>query len=345
MDDLDLVLNLPGGVARFPIHAGALKAWYDFGLSRPKKMICTSAGALTASTFAGWNDESFEKGIKIIEELTPAHIFTYHRGLKVKLTALGIASLGLSAIVLFDDQVSKGKKVAMGLGGLILLLVTEGMVGREFLLNESLVSVDPLINLLEKKLDFNANFNSSIDIVILVADANKPGKIIFTNRDILNSDSQNPEHRQRWLRVLRATSRIPGKFSFVQIDGINTVDGEVWTDFPINLMKRHKKVVRLDYWPPLQPESSPKDWMSDLSRSFDIMRDRCTQKKMDNYEYERRHNPALPEIFYLRLSPHLFGQMPRIKMHKFTSGDMKALINLGYQSVKEQQLAIREYLG
>jgi len=341
----DLVINLPGSIIRLPLHAGALKAYYDFGLPRPDTVISSSAGAMATSAFAGWDADAFDEGVQIIGNLSPGQIFSFHRELKIKLAALGVASVGLGLMMLLDDNISKGKKTLLGVAGLSTLLATEGIVGRELTHGQSLLSIDPLINLLNSKLDFNAIFNSPIRLEVLVADMNQPGEVIFTNRHPLNSDPKNFEHRERWLKILRATSRLPGKFPFVKIDGIETVDGEVWTDFPIRQMKKYRKAIRFDYWPPLYPDSPPKDWISDLSRSFDIMRDRCTHKKIENYEYERQVDSDLPEVFYLRLSKEMIRQMPGIKIHSFTPDDMKLLTNIGYQLVKEQSPEIKKYLG
>ena len=339
------VLNLPGNLLRLPLHAGALKAWYEFDLPKPDTIICTSAGAFAISALAGWNDRTFDKGVEVIGNLAPEKIFSFQRGLKIKLAVLGITSVGLGLMMLFDDKLSKGKKLTLGLLGLAALLGTEGIVGRELLYSESLFSIDPLIKLLKKELDFNSIFNSPIHIEVLVTDMCSPNEVIFSNRDPRNSDHTDPSHRERWLKILRATSRLPGKFPFVEVDGIETVDGEVWTDFPIRQMKLYRQVVRLDYWSPLQPVPAPKNWIPDLSRSFDIMRERCTQKKFDNYEYERRADPNLPAIFCLRMSPTLRAMMPNVQIHNFTPKDMKTLINIGYQSVKDQLAELRNHFS
>lgn len=340
----DLVFNLPGSIPRLPLHAGALKAWHDFGLPVPDTMICTSAGAMAASAFPSLSQEDFTRGIRALSELSPGQIFSFRSSLKFKAAALGLASVGLGLIMLFDDKISKTKKVTLGILGLGALLGTEGIVAKELLYSQSLFSIDPLIKLLNRELDFNRIFNTKIEIQILVSDMNQPGEIIFSNHDPKNSDPNNPEHRKRWLNILRATSRLPGKFPFIEIDGINTVDGEVWTDLPTRQMEQYKKVVRFDYWAPLQSEPSPRVWISDLTRSFDIMRDRCTQKKMDNYEWQRKLNPTLPEIFYLRLNSTLRDQMPQIKIHSFSPSDMSAMINIGYRAVKEEIPRIKDYL-
>ena len=341
----DLVLNFPGGLPRLGLHVGAIKAYHDFGFPRPDTMIGSSAGGMAMSAIPDLKEESLARAIPALSQLSPGHIFSFRSGLKVKLGALGLTTLGLGALIFFDDRLSKGKKLALGASGIAVLLATEGIVGRELLYSESLFSIDPLINLLNRELDFNTIFKSDIRIEIIVADMNKPGEVIFSNHDPENSDPNNPEHRKRWLDILRATSRLPGKFPFISINGINTVDGEVWTDLPTRQMEKYKKVIRFDYWPPLQSEPSPKVWISDLTRSFDIMRDRCTQKKLDNYEYQRKNNPDLPEIFFLRLSPALRAQMPNMKIHSFTPADMRTMINLGYLAVKEQRSEIEAYLA
>src|SRR3989344_4026960 len=311
----DLAFSLPGGIPRLPIQAGAM----------------------VASAIPDLSGAAFDRAIPILGNLSPSQIFSFRSSLKFKAAALGLSSLGLGAIMLFDDQISKGKKITLGIAGLCALLATEGIVAKELLYSESLFSIDPLINLLGRELHFNAIFNSDIEIQVLVADMNRPGECMFSNHD-----SQNCS--QRWLNILRATSRLPGKFPFIVIDGKNMVDGEVWTDFPITQLKRYRRVVRFDYWSPLQPEPSPRVWISDLTRSFDIMRDRCTQKKMEFYEYERKVNPSLPDIFNIRLSQKLFAQMPQMKIHSFTPDDMKAMMNIGYQAVIEQGEAIKHYL-
>ena len=94
----DLVINLPGSIIRLPLHAGALKAYYDFGLPRPDTVISSSAGAMATSAFAGWDADAFDEGVQIIGNLSPGQIFSFHRELKIKLAALGVASVGLGLI-------------------------------------------------------------------------------------------------------------------------------------------------------------------------------------------------------------------------------------------------------
>lgn len=337
------VWSWPGGILRLPLHTGAAKALYDLGLSPPDEIICSSAGAMAASAVIS----SPDKAIKIIGDLSPDQIFSYRRGLKVKLAALGIATVGLGALVLLDHKLSKGKKAMLGIAGLTTLLATDAIVGNELVHSESHLSPNPLRKLLadkDKGLDFNAIFNSPIRVGVIVADVSKPREIIFYNHDLLNSDYKNPEHRERWINILLASARLPGKFPFIKIDGIDTVDGEVWTDFPIRQMKQYRKVIRFDYWPPLQPGAAPREWISDLGRSFDIMRDRCTQKKTEKYELERIADPALPKIYYLRLSHELMKAVPRIQLHNFTPDDMKELQNIGYAVIMKQKTELKRYL-
>lgn len=339
----DCVWSWPGGIIRLGLLSGSAKACFDLGLPPPDEIISSSAGAMAASAVIS----SPDKAVQVIGNLSPDQIFSYRRGLKVKLAALGVTTVGLGLLVLLDHKLSKGKKAALGLGGLATLLATDAIVGNELIHSESHLSSTPLRVLLmdkERGLDFNAIFNSKIRLGVIVTDVSKPGEVIFYNRDPLNSDPGNPKHRERWINILLASSRLPGKFAFIQIDGIDTVDGEVWTDFPIRQMKQYKKVIRFDYWPPLQPGKAPREWISDLGRSFDIMRDRCTQKKIEKYKLERMANPTLPEIYYLRLSPELMEALPRIQLHNFTPDNMKELQNIGYETVFEQKDNLRRYL-
>ena len=343
-EGFDLVINLPGSIPRLPLHIGALNAWYELGLPRPDEIIASSSGAMAGSAFIGWDEDSSEKAARLIGDLSPDQIFSFRRGLKVKLAALGITTIGLGLLVLFDHKLSKGKKAILGLAGLAALLATDAMVSNELVHSESHLSPGPLRKLLIRELDFHAIFNSPIRLGIIVADVSKPGEVVFYNHHPLNNDSDNPEHWKRWINILLASARLPGKFPFIKIDGVDTVDGEVWTDFPIRQMKHYRKAVRFDYWPPLTSEPAPREWISDLSRSFDIMRDRCTHKKIEYYELERRSNPELPEIYYVRLSPELMRHMPHIKLHNFTPDHMKELENIGYATVMEQKEELRRYL-
>lgn len=344
-EKLDLIINLPGGIPRLPLHIGALKAWHELGLPKPDEIISSSAGAMAGSAIIGWNEETFDKAAHAIGNLTPGHIFSFRGGLKAKLAALGLATMGLGVLALLDHKVSKTKKAVLGLSGLVSLLATDILVGNELVHSESHLSPAPLKKLLDRELDFKAIFNSSVRLGVLVADARKPGGVIFYNTDPRNSDHRNPQHCERWIRILLASSRLPGKFPFINIDGIDTADGEVWTDFPIRQMKRFRKVVRFDFWPLLRTEPAPKEWISDLSRSFDIMRDRCTQKKVENYEFERQADPSLPELYYVRLDQDFVESTPPIKIHDFTSEQMKMLENIGYETVVRQKSDIRRYLA
>lgn len=343
-DKFDLVVNLPGSISRLPLHVGALKAWHEIGLPRPDEILASSSGAMAGSAIIGWDDNSLDRAVKVIGDLSPDQIFSYRRGLKVKLAVLGVITVGLGLFVLFDHKLSKSKKAMFGFAGLATLLATDAMVGNELVHSESHLSPNPLRRLLGDELDFYAIFNSPIRLGVVVADVNKPGGVIFYNRHPLNSAHKNPEHRKRWINILLASSRLPGKFPFIQIDGIDTVDGEVWTDFPIRQMKRYRKVVRFDYWPPLQPDSAPKEWISDLGRSFDIMRDRCTQKKTEKYELERKGDPALPEIYYVRLNSELMKHVSHIKLHNFTPDQIKELEDIGYTAIMRQEAELRRYL-
>lgn len=343
-DKYDLVANLPGGVPRLPLHGGAIKGCLDIGVGEPDEIIGSSGGAIAGSGVIGWNKKASEKYNEVIANLTPGQIFSFRRGMKVKLAALGITTVGLGLLVLLDHKLSKGMKAVLGLGGLAALLATDALVGNELIHSESNLSSSPLKNLLHSRLDFNAIFKSPIRLGVLVADSAKPGEVVFYNHDTLNSDPNNPEHRERWVNILLASARLPGKFPFIKIDGINTIDGEVWTDFPIRQMKKYKKIIRFDYWPPLQPDKAPREWMSDLSRSFDIMRDRCTQKKIEYYELERRSNPELPEIYYVRLSPRLLKLLPRIRLHDFTPMQMRIMEDIAHDGIMEQKDALLRYL-
>lgn len=349
----DLVWNWPGGIPRLALHEGAAEACYDLGLPMPDEMLVSSAGYFAASSIIGClNDGSFARPREVIGNLSPDQIFSYRRKLKVKLGVLGGITIGLvGGLILLDYNASKTKKTLAGLGGLATLLAADALVGNELMYGESLLSPGPLMKLLTDKntgLDFKAIFNSPIRLGVIVADIGskerKPGVAIFYNHDPKNSDPQNPAHTGRWIKIGLASSRLPGKFPFVQIDGIDTVDGEVWTDFPIKQMKNFKKIIRFDYWPPLQLEPTPKVALSDVHRSFEIMRDRITQEEMDNYELERQANPALPEVYCVRLSPELMKAAPHIQLHNFTPDDMKALQNIGYATIMEQKEEIRRYL-
>lgn len=340
----DLVLNLPGSITRLPLHVAALKAWYELDLPRPDEILASSSGAMAGSAVIGWNDNSLDRAVKTIGNLSPDQIFSYRRGLKVKLAALGVSTVGLGLLVLFDHKLSKGKKAMLGFAGLATLLATDAMVGNELVHSESHLSPAPLRNLLGSELYFRAIFHSPIRLGIIVADVSKPGEVIFYNHHPLNSDPDNPKHKKRWIDILLASSRLPGKFPFIKIDGVDTVDGEVWTDFPIRQMKCYRKAVRFDYWPPLASEPAPREWISDLGRSFDIMRDRCTHKKIEYYELERRSNPELPEIYYVRLSHELRKHVPHIKLHNFTPDQMKTMEDIGYTVIMEQEEELRRYL-
>ena len=342
----NLVFNLPGSIQRLPLHAGVLKACIELDLT-PDEILASSSGGMASSAFIGWDEKSSARGIRSISNLSPDQVFSFHRGLKIKLASLGIATVGLGALVLFDHKLSRGKKVVLGLAGLATLLATDAVVGNELIHSQSHLSPGPLRELLQDKdkgLDFNTIFNSPIRLGIIVADESKPGEVIFYNHYSLNSDPDNPAHRERWLNILLASARIPGKFPFIRIDGVDTVDGEVWTDFPIRQMKRFRKIIRFDYWPPLQPAPPPTGWISDTMRSFDIMRDRCTQKKIEYYELERKSNPELPEIYYVRLNPELMKLVPHIQLHNFTPDNMKKLEDIGYAAIMEQKDEIRQYL-
>ncbi len=344
---MNLCINLPGSIGRLPLHVGALKAWFDLDFPRPDEIIASSAGAMAGSSVIGWNEDAFEKATKVIGDLTPDSVFSYNRGLKIKLATLGTATLGLGVLILLDHKLSKRTKTLLGLGGVGAILTADAILGNELIHSASHLSPAPLKALLgsSKGLDFSAIFSSPIRLGVIVTDVSKPEEVIFYNHHSLNSDASNPKHRERWLNILLASARLPGKFPFINIDGVNTVDGEVWTDFPIRQMKQYKKAVRFDYWPPLQSGTAPREWIADLSRSFDIMRDRCTQKKIEKYELECQSNQALPKIYYVRLSDNLMAKLPHIQLHNFTSTQMKELENIGYEAVVEQASDIREYLG
>src|SRR3989344_154104 len=110
----DLVFNLPGGIPRLPLHAGALRAWTEFGLPRPNTMIGASAGIMAASAMPDLSEESFGRAIPVIGNLSPGQIFSFRSGLKIKLAALGVTSvLGLGAMILFDHKLSKSKKAVL----------------------------------------------------------------------------------------------------------------------------------------------------------------------------------------------------------------------------------------
>ena len=174
----DLVINLPGSIMRLPLHAGALKAYYDLGLPKPDEILASSSGGMAGSAFVGGE---FDKGVRVIGNMSPDQIFSFRRKLKLKLIALGISTVGLGLLVLLDHKLSRGKKAAFGLVGLATLLATDAIVGNELVHSESHLSPGPLRNLLQKNLDFPAIFNSPIRLGIIVADMSKPGEVIFYN--------------------------------------------------------------------------------------------------------------------------------------------------------------------
>lgn len=340
-----LVINCPGTVPRLPIHVGALKRLWEEGIV-PDTAIATSAGGFAISAVADWSEVAFRTAYDVIGNLTPGKIFTINATLKKKLIVLIGASIGLAVLaVLMHGLVSLPLKMFLGLLGLALLLIAEGDVGLALLRSQSLFSIEPLLSGPLRSLDFRTIFKSPMEIIVLAADMCEPGPVLFSNRDPQNNDPENPEHVDRWLNILRASSRLFGKFPFVTIDGRFLGDGEAWTDFPITQMKKFDRAIRLDYWAPLRPEPAPREWIADLTRSFDVQRDRTTRKKMDNYEYERRENPAFPEIFYVRASKELLAQLPNIQIQSFTVQDMQDSINIGYRIMDENMPALRAYLG
>lgn len=242
------------------------------------------------------------------------------------------------------------------LGWPTALLFCVSLVATDFVIRSALhvffheckspLDTTPLRNLLLGEHVAQKAFRAESEVRIIAADVAVPEAIVYSNHASHASDPENPEHCELFVDGIRGSAGLPGRFNLDVVNGRVPRDGEVWTDFPIEQFEGEVDIVfRLDYWAPLQPGMVPKNWLHDLFRSFDVMRDGETNEKMAKYELARRENPALPRVIAIRASAELLRRIPQLAVYEFAPGQLWRSMKLGRAIFRENLHLIRHELG
>ena len=343
---------VPGTFARLAYHHGFFQAWYDHGFPRPDIVVAASAGALVWAAIVTWSAEAFARLRDVVRNLTRNKIAVFRPELKRSLLqSFLIAASFVIGVIFLVRYLNPLPTVFVGACVLLVLIGSGVFFGRSFWKSPSVFTTEPLRKLLEKTLDFDAIFRSPIELRILATDLEKPGAILFSNHETsdepLHTDPNNPAHCQRFLKILLGSTSIPGIFPWVEVDNRALGDAEIWTDRAIHYVEQYRHVLIFDYWvgKGLRTETRPKTWLGYFFRAFDIARDRNSLNKERDY-YERcQRNPELPELFHVRASHQLLGQMPELSLDSFNKQQLQTAMELGYRIFEENMPAIRRYLN
>lgn len=211
----------------------------------------------------------------------------------------------------------------------------------------------PLHDLLMRECVAQSALRADAELRIIAADVAVPEGIIYSNHDRTGYDPENPMHCEQFVDgAILGSSALPGRFNLRVIRGKTPRDGEVWTDYPVHQFSKAKNngvkfdvVFRFDYWPPLMPGRVPQHWLADLFRCFDVMRDRATDIKMEEYRLEREKDPELPKVVNIRASARLLEQMPELAVYSFKPGQLWRAMKIGRLILRENLPMIRRELG
>jgi predicted acylesterase/phospholipase RssA len=216
---------------------------------------------------------------------------------------------------------------------------------------DSLFDNTPLRNLLLGENVAQNAFRAETELLVLAADVATPECVVYSNHEARLCDPTNQEHCQQFIDGVLNSAALPARFQARTVRGRKALDGEIWTDAGYHkFLDKDKKprvkiVFRFDYWEPLGPGPVPETIIENMLVPFDRMRDRCTIKKMEEYRYERQHDPDLPRIVNIRASSQLLAKIPNVAVHNFNPGDLWRAIKFGRAILRENLPMIRRELG
>ncbi len=340
--------NFPGTFTRLGLHMGAILAWFFYKLPIDSLVlvVATSAGAIIMACCISLEKKVLHRVASIVGNLKRQQIFRLSSGLYHTGAHL-LAAPCMLVVAYIIGGFLHGWWAALSLvTGLALFVWLIRRAIKVFFESKSPLDNSPLRELFTAERVAQMAFLAEKELRIVAADVATPGPVVISNHDSRRSDPKNPLHCERFENAILGTSDLPGRFGFHSVDGIVLRDAEVWTDFPIKQFKGECDVVfRFDYWEPLQPALAPTHWLGDLFRCFDVMRDKNTRDKMAKYELERKSDPSLPKVIYIRASEKLLRQIPELAVYDFKPKQLWRSIRLGYRIIKENLPMIRKELG
>jgi|GEM_PF-6715502 len=338
--------NLPGTFTRLGLHVGMILAWIRAGLPLPTLVVATSAGAIIAACCVSFDKKILHRVAGVVGNLRRQQIFTLSVGLKQTRMYLLAAPCMLVLFYVLSRSFHGGVSFLMLIAGLGIFTGLVYWATKVFFRSESPLDTAPLRELLLKEVDFQALFEAKTELRILAADVMTPQACVFSNHEPWKTDYRNQEHRERFVDVILGSSGLPGRFPLRFVDGKCLRDAEVWTDFPIHQFSGQCDLVfRFDYWEPLQPAPAPRHWLGDLFRCFDVMRDKNTRIKMQQYELEREKDPKLPRVIPIRASIELLRRISDLAVYDFKPKQLWRSVRLGYRIIRENLPLIRHELG
>ena len=210
---------------RLPLEVGAAHRYFQEQqkgrLPVPHVFIGSSAGGIAAACSVAWTENHFIYLRRIIRELRPEQI--YKSTIIDKMAGTFLVADSAFHLLTSGEKFPWWKKLMFAGGSLGAKI---GVV-YEMLKAPSVFSNEPLLNLLRKKLDFEAVFNSPIRLELLTVDKETREKIIYSN--YLESD----KNKERLIDGLASTSALPLIFPSRQDGAKFLVDGAV---HPLNAM-------------------------------------------------------------------------------------------------------------
>ncbi len=316
---------LPSEFRRLPLHVGALYAWSHF-LPKPDVIIGCSAGAIAGASCLPWSEENFKKISEIIRNLKTRQIYSMLPSLEA-LLALG-GSAALLPFIDLNEAWSKKKKI-------LIPAIAAGILGidaftfNQFMKRESLFSNEPLKHLLLKNLDFEAIFNSDIDLSIVSTDMETSEEVIFTN--YLEEDRFNNE---KLVSGILASSRLAGRFTPRITDGKFLGDAAILGNAPLDLAAEQDcdVVFVFLFSQSKEKRNSPKTFIGDIIVASQITEAELTRFQIENFKLRAKLGEKLPEVFVIE-SQQPFADL---NFRNFDSVTMTESLSIGYDSLVGQ---------
>ncbi len=344
-----IAIILPGTVARIAIHGGVLAALHRLFKKIGKRLdllVATSSGSIVAAGAIGWNDEAFADLEKNICNLTRAQICVYEPTLRNPFFSLVGALVFVFAVLFLGRFMPIWVVMIMGAVALLSLALSGWFFTERVWAFRAPFSTAPLFDFLRRVIRFDHLFRSPIELRVLATDVEAAEAVVFSSKEPGKNDPDNPEHCDRFVNILRASSALLG-FPWIEVDGKCLGDGEFWTDCPFRETEGFRKVLVLDYWKNgkgLQRDRRPESFMEYVQRIFDIMRDRTGSMKRERYKLLARYDPDLPEPFHVYASDELLKTAPNASLSNLRRKDLEDGFAFGEAIVAEQEAKIIEYL-
>lgn len=321
---------LPPEFRRLPAMHGGLYRWFEASqagfLPKPHAIIGVSAGSIVGAADLPWTEESFSRHSYLIKNLTTQQIFTLPWDVETEKLLLAAPYL-----LFFLDFKNWSKKKRLLLHGaeLAFSIALSKFLFRQFLKRSSVFSNKPLYQLLKNhpnsKLDFNAIFSSDIKLEVLATDMESEKEVVFCNHSLID---QNPE---RFTKAILASSRLPGWFPPILLNGRALIDGGVLGYAPLHrAVKAGCDVIVVFLFTPLSESGSlPGNFMEDMVEASHITSMLVTRLTIDAYMAELSRGARLPVLHIVKANRPL----AELTFKNFTSEALVDSMNLGYEAV------------